>query len=78
MVDTLIDWYEENAGDAAVDRVIYVSAAPSTVRKFARREKRGTGPLIYRNRVIVPLGARRQPDDSAQLDVFVMLDGAHS
>jgi hypothetical protein len=64
-LDRMIDWYESHCH--IVGRVIPVTAAKSTVAKFAR--KRRHGPFIYRGCEIVPIGKarmRRQKQDAQQ------------
>lgn len=54
-IDRVIDWYEKHS--FVVGRVIPVLAAPSTLRKFARKQR--GGPFIYRDCELVPIGKAR-------------------
>lgn len=65
-LDALIDWYEEHC--LIVGRVIPVIAVPSTISKFARKQRRG-GPFIYRDCEIVPVRrARKRRPEQEQVD----------
>lgn len=66
-VDRLIDWYERHCHIAG--RVLPVLAASCTVRKFARKQRRG-GPFIYRECEIIPIGrtpAKRSAKQQTEL-----------
>jgi hypothetical protein len=58
-LDELIDWYERNT--TAGVRTLQVCATANTVRKFARKARRG--PFTYRGQVIVPI--RKSRNDRA-------------
>lgn len=67
-LDQLIDWYEQHC--QIEGRVIAVIAAPSTIRQFARKVRRG--PYIYRDCEIVPLRrakSRRQELNNKQTEL---------
>jgi len=66
-VDRLIDWYVNHSPTI---RVIPVIASPNTIRKFARKRRRG--PYIYRHFEIVPIGRakeRRGSPDNKQTEL---------
>lgn len=51
-LDELIRWYEAHRPNAGHE--IPVNATANTVRRFARKLRRG-GPYTYRDRIIVPV-----------------------
>lgn len=57
-IDELVSWYEANKPEV---RQIQVNCRPSTLRKFAKKIRRG--PFVYRDHELVPVRpAKKKPD----------------
>lgn len=66
-LDNLIDWYDRYPERDV--RVISVDAAANTIKKFARKKRRG--PYTYREREIIPIRLPRKSQPAMPLQTVI-------